>query len=502
MGSASRIVLCVMILGWWAPASAQDVPPTPQSTVLKDCLSRNGIVYGPFRDGQSPDAGIYPTEAQIEEDLTFISQVTTRVRIYSTKGSFAAIPKIAAQLGIAVTQGIHLGPDREANEEQLATGIALARADQIESLVVGNEVLTGATLSKEELIAYLRRVRREVPSYVPVTTGETWDKWIANPELAGEVDYVLAHFYPFWERLPIEGAASNVFARYSMLQTMLARTYPVRRLRIVIGESGWPSSGTPIFPAAVPSPQNQRTFAEELLTQACERSIPLYYFSAFDEEFKWNEGGSNQFEAVELPLDRNFSGRHPGSSWGIFRSDGTLKAHFADAFPQPEVGTRRERHILVNGRLSTFYDVGVDSSAQRREWLISTEDSLKLSYPSGQDWGAVFVTVGAPTAPPRPWKDFSTFSVISVELKGDRGGEVVEVGWKSAGAPDDGSERKVRLTLRNEYERYDIPLTLFQSSRVLVPEDLQRTYVVAEFVFGGRQAQTIHVRNISYKADH
>jgi exo-beta-1,3-glucanase (GH17 family) len=240
------------------PYQALSQVQAPSRSAFSECLSQNGIVYGPFRDGQSPDAGIYPSDAQIEEDLAFLSQVTKRIRIYGTKGSFLTVTRLAPQFGLTVMQGIHLGPDLADNEIELTTGIALAKAGLVDTLIVGNEVFTQGLLTKEQLLSYLRRVRKEVPGFVQVSTGETWDKWIANPDLALDVDFVVAHFYPFWENLPIEGAAAAALERYDILQRTLNTASPLRNLKIVIGESGWPSAGYPIQPAAIPGPHNQR----------------------------------------------------------------------------------------------------------------------------------------------------------------------------------------------------------------------------------------------------
>jgi exo-beta-1,3-glucanase (GH17 family) len=474
-------------------ASAQE------PSALKECLLQNGLVYGPFRDGQGPDAGIYPTLSQIDEDLRFLAQTTRRIRIYQSKGPFGAIPRLAERIGVRVTQGVNLGRNHEENEEEIAAAVELAHARLIEEIVVGNEVLTGSLLSKEELIAYIRRVRREVPSFVPVGTAETWDKWSSNLDLVHEVDFVVAHFYPFWERHPLEGASSSFLERYRALQREVQQVSPWRNLRVVVGETGWPSGGEPLFEGVVPGPQNQRTFTEELVQVACANAIPFYLFEAFDEEWKWREGGSGTADARTLPYDRTFSGKWVGSSWGLFRSNGLLKEAFHGAIDQPDPGSRRQRDIFVEGQLSTYYDIGVDTSGQMRDWLTTPDESLKMSYPRGQDWGAVFITVGQPVPMPRPWKDFSEFTTLSLELKGEDGGEVVEVGIKDATAPDDGSERKVMITgLTTEYQQFNISLSRFASSRFVVPEDLRRLYVAVEFVFSGTTPQTVYARDIRY----
>jgi hypothetical protein len=77
-------------------------------------------------------------------------------------------------------------------------------------------------------------------------------------------------------------------------------------------------------------------------------------------------------------------------------------------------------------------------------------------------------------------------------MKGQRGGELVEVGVKDDTDPDDGSESKSRVRLQAEWQRVEIPLSTFRTA------DLKRLYVVTEFVFAGSEPSTISVRRIAF----
>jgi exo-beta-1,3-glucanase (GH17 family) len=477
-----------------------------QRLSTKACLLENGLAYGPFRDGQSPDAGIYPTAAQVEEDLTTLSRITRRIRTYSAaEPVFQFIPQIATRLGMSVSQGIYLGPDRAENERQIAAAVRLAQEGRVDSLVVGNEILTvpGAGLAKSELIQYIRTVRSKAPRSVPVTTAEASSVWESNLDLAIEVDFLLVHIYPFWSHEPIIGAPERLLEQYRSLQAALQRAYPLRAFRIVVGETGWPSAGVPIDRAVIPNPENQRRYFEEFTALACANAIPFYFFSAFDEGWKWREGSSNTSAArrATLPRDRTFSGRWIGSSWGLFQSNGRLKPQFVGLFEQPPPSSRAEREILVHGRVAADYDLNVDSSHKRREWISTLPDELQISYPDRQDWGVVFITIGeAVSLRERPGRDFSEFNTFSIELRGEHGDETLDVAIKDSSDPDDGRERKVRISgLGRTYRTFDIPLSRFASRRLVMPRDLQHVYVVAEFLFVGTRARTVYARSIRYK---
>jgi len=447
-------------------------------SVVKECLLQNGLAYGPFRDGQGVDPhDPAPTDKQVEEDLRTIGSFTHKIRTYSAKGAYARIPAVAAKLGIEVMQGIYLGEDPSENTAQIEAALQLVRTGRIRQLIVGNEALTGKKLSKAQLIAYIRKVRKEVdPSKVQVSTAETWGVWRDNPDLAAEVDFVTAHFYPFWEKQRVEGAAEAVITQYEALSEDLRKKLG-RSVRIVIGETGWPSSGVPLG-EAVPSPENQHRYISEFLPIACEKSIPFFYFAVFDEEWKWREGNSDWEGSIALPQgNRTFSGNWIGSSWGLFESNGKLKPALADLFGDlpPPPGTRANRDVFVeNAGLSAYYDMGVDSSEKNRSWLDAQNEFLRMAYPAGQYWGSVFVTVGEPSQRPHPWKDFSEFRTLSIEMKGEHGGEEVEIGVMNRSDPATGRERRVRRVLGRDYDTYDIPLSDVASSHLSLPEGLNQ----------------------------
>jgi hypothetical protein len=225
--------------------------------------------------------------------------------------------------------------------------------------------------------------------------------------------------------------------------------------------------------------------------------VPFYFFSAFDEEWKWQEGSSASTRTESLPRDRSFTGAYVGSSWGLYSSNGKLKPALIGLLSQPDPGSRRDREIYGE-QLAAFYGIGLDSSHKRRDWL-TTGEELEMAYPANQDWGAVFITVGEPTNPPRPWRDFSGFDAIAFELRGARGKERVEVGVKDFADPNNGQEKKLAISnVGTRYQPYTFKLSDFASRQLRVPDGLKKLNVVLEFVFTGTDARTVYVRNIRY----
>ncbi len=116
-----------------------------------------------------------------------------------------------------------------------------------------------------------------------------------------------------------------------------------------------------------------------------------------------------------------------------------------------------------------------------------------MAYPSGQAWGAVFITVGRPQNPPRPSVDLSACATLLVEIRGTPG-TTLEIGVKDKDQPDDGNEQKVILPVFNGYRTYAIPLSMFSRAK------LQQIYIPTEFVFGGPGDQTVWFRSIRYSS--
>lgn len=158
--------------------------------------------------------------------------------------------------------------------------------------------------------------------------------------------------------------------------------------------------------------------------------------------------------------------------------------------------SEEELPIYVGAELSEGYDIGVNSSTGLTNWLLDLNGYMKMEYPSNQTWGAVFITVGPPTDPPRPSQDLSSYTTLSVDLKGENGGEELEIGIKDNTDPDDGTETKIKiLGLTTEWQTYTFSLLDFTTA------DLTRIYVVVEFVFSGPDAQTVFFRNVIYLID-
>ena len=108
------------------------------------------------------------------------------------------MPPIAAEFGLKVTVGAWIDKNADRNEREIEAAINLAkRNSNVNGIVVGNETIYRGEQKVDDLIELIKRVKKSVN--VPVTTGEIWNIWRDNPELASSVDFIAAHVLPYWE---------------------------------------------------------------------------------------------------------------------------------------------------------------------------------------------------------------------------------------------------------------------------------------------------------------
>lgn len=254
---------------------------TASSEVLR------GVDYGPYREGQNPDAGVHPTAEDIRADMPVLYGQACVLRTYSVLNGFDLIPAAARTQDLRVVPGAWIGGNAPANDAEVTKLVEVAAANaDVPFVSVGSEAILRFErgwpdgLPEAQVLALIDRVKRQVNR--PVTTAEPWHVWRDHPALAAAVDLLFVNVHPYWEGKVIDEAVGWVAQR----RAELAQLYPTKR--IVISETGWPTCGTPRGPA-VPSVANQERFVRELLAWAESEKIELFYFEAFDEPWKMNE---------------------------------------------------------------------------------------------------------------------------------------------------------------------------------------------------------------------
>lgn len=256
----------------------------------------HGVSFSPYVDGQTnmTTIGI----EQIRERMKIIQPHCDWVRTFSCTQGNELSPVVAAELGLKTMVGVWIDEDPETNEEELANGIAIAKAGQAGILAIGNEVLLRGELTEDELIALIERAKAEVD--VPVGYVDAYFLFENHPRVADACDVVLVNCYPFWEGYPIEHALVYMKEMYRRAEKM------AKGKKVVIAETGWPNIGT-TEGQSVPSHRNAAKYFIDAVRWTEEEGIDLFYFSSFDEEWKIAKEGD------------------VGAYWGLWDKNGAPK---------------------------------------------------------------------------------------------------------------------------------------------------------------------------------
>ncbi len=248
------------------------------------------VSYAPFEGTAHPDVDNIPNAEKIRADMKKLSTLTRAIRLYSSTGGVELVPPIAAEFGLKVTLGAWIDKNSERNDREIDAAVNLAkRNSNVNGIVVGNETVFRGEQKVEDLIALVKKVKKSVN--VPVTTGEIWNIWRDNPELASSVDFIAAHILPYWENFTDKQAVDQAVYIYGMLRDK----FPGKR--IVIAEFGWPSAGYNLK-NAVPGPFEQAVVLRNFVTRAEAIGMEYNIVEAIDQPWKFFEGGVGPYWGI------------------------------------------------------------------------------------------------------------------------------------------------------------------------------------------------------------
>jgi exo-beta-1,3-glucanase (GH17 family) len=205
---------------------------------------------------------------------------------------------------------------RHANRQEIESAVRLARAyrDVILAVSVGNETQvfwSDHRVPLPRLIGFVRELRSRIRQ--PVTVADDFNFW-NKPEsqgLAREVDFIVTHIHPLWNGILLEEALDWT---WSTLEA-IASHHPGHL--VVLGETGWATRKHNEGEQArlirgQPGEEPQARFYSALRDRADRERLPVFFFEAFDENWK---GGPHPNEVEK--------------HWGLFRADRTPKKAMA-----------------------------------------------------------------------------------------------------------------------------------------------------------------------------
>lgn len=320
----------------------KEVPREEPFVVRPLTMSGLAISYSPYRDGQSPEretpnGGGVPSKEAILEDLRILERGGWKnIRTYASgEPSKRTIEVIDENdIDIKVMLGAWLEPEtdeaaKQRNEEEVQRALKLA-ADHptvVAAISVANEVLVEWSTHKvpqDRVIYFVRKVR--AATNLPVTVADNWNWWrTQGGTLAQEVDFVVLHTYPFWERFDINLDDPNDtkaidYTKYNY-QSVVDRKF---ERPVVIGEAGWATKQVynPQIVNGAASEEKQKVYYNQLMEWTTAENILCFTFEAFDENWK---GGPSPNEQEK--------------NWGLFKADRTPKLVMQDMFPDLEPST-------------------------------------------------------------------------------------------------------------------------------------------------------------------
>jgi exo-beta-1,3-glucanase (GH17 family) len=257
----------------------------------------HGICFSAYDEGQKP--GDQLSEAQVRRKLEILKPHVKWVRTFSCTEGNELIARVAHKLGMKTLVGAWLGDDLEKNEAEIQGLVALCEEGVVDVAAVGNEVLYRKDLTAVQLVEYIKRVKDKVND-VPVGYVDAYYEFTDHPEISELCDVILANCYPYWEGCSLE--YSLMYMKQMYQEAMIAG----KGKRVIITETGWPSSGTSIG-GAVPSFDNSLKYFLNSTQWSKEASIEMFYFSSFDESWKVEKEGD------------------VGAAWGLWNKDEKLK---------------------------------------------------------------------------------------------------------------------------------------------------------------------------------
>jgi exo-beta-1,3-glucanase (GH17 family) len=309
-------LLCALTFGLSSITVAANATPRKIDLSVQQ-WNGNAIAYSGYRAGQSPQLNIYPTQAQILEDLTILKKNWKLIRLYGSDQHSQDVLEVIQRnkMDLKVLLGIWLD-GREGyesgNTEQLATGIRMA--NQFNKIViavsVGNEILVSWSdhkLTEDNAIAYVEQVKQAVRC--PVTVADDFLYWQQpQAKLTDHVDFITMHTYPEWGHEDIDTAMASTVKDYESVR----KAHPGKT--IVLGEAGWASFtvGDRFAPQAGDE-KKQKRYYEELAAWAKANNVTTFYFEAFDEP--WKGAGTE-------------------GHWGLFSVDRKAKLAMQGLYPE------------------------------------------------------------------------------------------------------------------------------------------------------------------------
>jgi exo-beta-1,3-glucanase (GH17 family) len=269
------------------PTPPPTPPPAPPAPIVM-----HGMCFSPYLTSWSV------TSSQMSGLLDKIKPYSEWIRTFGSEGDWDTMLNLAKTKGFKVAAGADIWDKQTSNQNEVTKLISQVNSGKVDQAVVGDEMLENDALTQDQMIGFLRQVRA---TGVPTSTSQSAYFWLQTPRIIAECDFLTMNIYPFWDRVSIDNAISDVDTQYRQLQAVAGG-------KKIIVETGWPTAGQ-TNGQAVPSSANGARYLKDFMNWAKTKNVDYYYFEAFDESWKV-EGGC-------------------GPHWGLWGTDANLKPEYS-----------------------------------------------------------------------------------------------------------------------------------------------------------------------------
>ncbi|PGH15125.1 hypothetical protein AJ79_02651 [Helicocarpus griseus UAMH5409] len=267
------------------PKPTKEAAPTsaPSSNGISPPTKGLGVCYAPYKG----DGGC-KSKQEIDDDFSKLDGYNV-VRFYGVDCN--QVPNIisaAKKHNKQVFAGIFDIKDLDNNLKKFIDG-AKSSWSTVATVSIGNELVNGGQASVGDVVNAVNKARsilRGAGYQGPVVTVDTFNALIANPELCKASDYCAANCHAFFDPNTDASRAGEFVKKQAKLVSDAAGK------KTVITESGWPKSGQ-ANGKAIPSQENQQLAVQSLKAAfGNDDEAGLFLFSAFDDSWKKDNGGT------------------------------------------------------------------------------------------------------------------------------------------------------------------------------------------------------------------
>ncbi|KAF1987601.1 glycoside hydrolase family 17 protein [Aulographum hederae CBS 113979] len=258
--------------------------PHPQPPVSNKGL---GISYSAYVN-RGHIIGDCKTKDEVREDIEKLSSYAF-VRVYGTDcDQLSKVLAATRPLGMKVFAGVYDLKSVSEETQELIDAVNAAEGgwDNIDTVSIGNEDINRGAATVSAVISATNSARGQLRAAGwtgPIVHVETFNQYLANPEICAISDYAAANCHAFFDpTVRAEFAGEYVWGQ-ALRVALACGGKPV-----TITESGWPWNGE-TDGLAVPSRENQEK-AVASLKRVFKSNLVL--FSAFNDPWKVDQPGT------------------------------------------------------------------------------------------------------------------------------------------------------------------------------------------------------------------